>query len=172
MTLRILDADNNELVRDNIDFSLGHLVQDQIFIKHHEAIEAIKEVYHYVVKTFYFEDGTRMEIESENDPHVKTIDNQIGRFEYVDQGENKTFRGADIIKIIDVEAAEAQNAWDEYETIERFVTYTPEEIATQKAETEKAEKQAEFLLSGPDRLANTELTLDDLVLLMAEMIGA
>lgn len=172
MTLRILDANNNELVRDNIDFSLGYLVQEQIFVQHHEAVEAIKEVYHYVVKTFYFEDGTRMEIESENDPHVKIIDNQIGRFEYVDQGEDKIFRGADIVKIIDVEAAEAQNAWDEYETIERFVVYTPEEIAAQKAETERMEKQAEFLFSGPDRLANTELTLDDLVLLMAEMIGA
>lgn len=169
---RILDIYNNELVREDIDFSLGYVVPEEIFVKHHEAIESTEEIYHYQVKTFYFEDGTKMEIESSDDPHVKIIDSQAGRFEYVDQGEGKVFRGADISKIIDIEAVEGKDAWDEYETIERFIEYTPEEIATQKAEAERVEKQHEFIVTGPDRLTNTELSLDDLILLMAEMIGA
>lgn len=172
MTIRILDEWGIELNKDDIDLSLGHLVPEQVFMKKHEPTEKTEEVYHYVVQTFYFEDGSKMSIDSEDDPHVKVIDDQLGRFEYVDQGEGKIFRGADIVKVIDTEAIMPNEGWDEYETINRYVPYTEEELAAQKNEIEQEKKKNDFLITGPDRLTNTELSLDDLILLMAEMIGA
>ena len=63
-------------------------------------------------------------------------------------------------KIIDVEAVEAVDAWDEYEDILRYVLYTEEELEQRKKAAEEAYKQSpeyrieeleaalELLLSG------------------------
>ena len=171
MTIRTLNESGIELKEEEINLALGYLIPDQIFLKEHPPVEEVKEVYHYVVKTFYFTDGSKLNIDSENDPHVKIVDNQVGHFEYIDLGEGKAFHGADVVKVIDVERIPAQSGWKEYETINRYILYTEEELIAQKKEKEQMEKQTDFLATGPDRLTNTELSLDDLILLMAEMIG-
>lgn len=43
--MRILDENNIEILNPNL--TLGHLINDKIFIAHHEAIEPIEEVWHY-----------------------------------------------------------------------------------------------------------------------------
>lgn len=37
--------------------------------------------------------------------------------------------GKDVAKVIDVQGVEAQDAWDEYEEIQRYILYTEEELA-------------------------------------------
>lgn len=37
--------------------------------------------------------------------------------------------GKDVKKIVDVPGVEARDAWDEYETVQRYVPYTEEELA-------------------------------------------
>lgn len=37
--------------------------------------------------------------------------------------------GKDVEKVIDVPGVEAKEAWDEYETIQRYIRYTDEELA-------------------------------------------
>jgi hypothetical protein len=49
--MRILDVNGNEV--QNPDLDLGYLTNDRIFIAHHEAIEAVKEVYHYETEREY-----------------------------------------------------------------------------------------------------------------------
>lgn len=97
--MRILDIDGNELT--TVDESLGKLVEEEIFIAHHEAIEAVQEEGHY-----------------------ETI------AEYPNGGK-------DVVWVVDVEGVQAQDAWDEYETILRYIPYTEEELAEMEAERNK-----------------------------------
>ena len=98
--MRILDIFNNIVEEPN--FEVGHLVEDRIFIAHHEAVEGRVEEGHYEVIAEY--------------PNG----------------------GKDVAWVVDVEAIEACEAWDEYEDILRFVEYTEEELQAME-EARKAE---------------------------------
>lgn len=89
--MRILDVNGNEVL--NPDYSLGYVVEDKIFIIHHDAVEAVEEVSHYEVIAEY--------------PNG----------------------GIDVERVIDIPAVKAQDAWDEYEDILRYIEYTEEELA-------------------------------------------
>ena len=71
--------------------------------------------------------------------------------------------GKDVKRVVDVPGAEAQEAWDEYEIIQRYVPYTEAELA----EIEEG-KNAPTL---EDRVETLETTTDDMILLMADLIG-
>lgn len=53
--MRILDVNGNEIL--NPDYSLGYVVEEKLFIAHHDAIEAVEEVGHYEVVAEYPETG-------------------------------------------------------------------------------------------------------------------
>lgn len=64
---------------------------------------------------------------------------------------------------------------DDYEEYEEFIQYTSEQLAKlakAEAETKKKTEQELFLKEAPMRLSNTEAGLEDVILLVAEMIGA
>jgi hypothetical protein len=90
--MRIFDINNIEII--NPDLSRGYLKKDKIFVKHHEAIEPIKEQWHYEVVAEY--------------PNG----------------------GKDIKKVIDIIGVEAQEAWDEYEDIQRYVEYEESDLSS------------------------------------------
>lgn len=163
--MRILNEEGQELNEQELDFSLGHLKEDKIFIKSHPAVQGQLETYHYKVDTFYFSDGSHMDIVDEDDPHVKIVDAQAGQFEYIDQGEGLEFKGASVSKVIDQEQVDAMNAWDEFEDIQRFIPFTDEELQERQKRQKLAEKQEKFLQEGPEML-------EDLILVVAKMIGA
>ena len=58
--MRVFDSDNNEL--DSYDVNLGRLEPDRLFIKHHEAIEAVEEICHYEVIAEYPNGGKDVEM--------------------------------------------------------------------------------------------------------------
>ena len=118
--MRILDANGNEIL--NPDYSLGYIVEEELFITHHNAVEAVEEVGHYEVICEY--------------PNG----------------------GKDVEWIVDVEAVEAVEAWDEYETIHRYIEYTDEELAERKAAAEEAYRN-----SPEYRIAELEAMLDALL---------
>lgn len=160
---RILNQKNEEITIDDVDLEKGYLEPEEIFVKHQDEQEEIPAESHYEVKTFYFTDQSKMDI-TEPDPHVKWIDRQKGIVEYVDQGEGKTWFGTDLDTVVDVKGYFYSPAYDEYEKIQRYILYTPEELL----EREKAEN---FIKTGADRLDNVEVNVDDITLLLAEMIG-
>lgn len=123
--MRILDENNVEIISP--DLSLGHLVEEEVFVAHHPAVEEVPEQWHY-----------------------ETIQ------EYPSGGR-------DVVKVIDVPGVEAKAAWDEYETIRRYVPYTEEELA--------AMEEARNRPTLEDRVGTLETTTDDMILLMAELIG-
>lgn len=89
--MRIIDINGNEITSP--DLNLGKMVEEQIFVAHHEAIEAVEEQWHYEVIAEY--------------PNG----------------------GKDVKRVIDIPAVEPKDAWDEYETVQRYMPYTEEELA-------------------------------------------
>ena len=71
----------------------GFLKADRLFIAHHEAVEAVKEVGHYETETVY--------------PNG----------------------GKDVKWVVDVPGTPAKEAWDEYEDIQVFISFTEKELA-------------------------------------------
>ena len=123
--MRILDENNAEITSP--DLSLGHLVEEEVFVAHHPAVEEVREQWHY-----------------------ETV------YEYLNGGK-------DVVKVIDVPGVEAKDAWDEYETIKRYVPYTEEELAALEEARNKPTLES--------RVDVLETTTDDMILLMAELIG-
>lgn len=59
--MRILDELNNELIEEEIDFSKGYLKEEEIFIKHHDAVEAVEEEGHWETIAEYPNGGRDVE---------------------------------------------------------------------------------------------------------------
>lgn len=177
--MRILDIDNNELQEQDIDTSIGYLVQEQLFIKHHDATDEISAKWHYWPAKYYFEDNSEYTVE-ENDLHVKINDENKTSFGWNSlNGEpERKVRGIDLKIIEDSPAVPVKEAWDEYEDILRYKLYTQEELDEIKAKKEKEEKQKDFIDNGPDILTknsaqinNINSTMEDIILLLAEIAG-
>lgn len=108
---------------------------------HHDAVAGVEEVSHYEYKTY---------------PNG----------------------GRDRWKVVDVPGVAAKEAYDEEVEVQRYVLYTTEELAAQADAKKKAEevaaaeakKKAE-LEAVPGRMDALEAANDDLVLMMADLIG-
>ena len=123
------------------DLTLGRLVDD-VEIVHHDAIAGVQQVSHYV-----------------------PIEHLANGSTIVDE-------------VIDVPGVEPKPAWDETVPIQRYILYPAEELAAQAEAKKKAEeaaaaeakKKAE-LETVPGRMDALEAANDDLVLMMADLIG-
>lgn len=79
--------------------------------------------------------------------------------------------GKDVRKVVDVPGVAAQEAYDEEVPIQRYVKYTDAELAQRKAETEAAQKKQAEWDSMPTRVDALESANDDIILMMADLIG-
>ena len=163
----IYDQSNNEITNPNLN--LGYL-KKEYFTVHHESTP---EIWHYTVVSFEFSDGEIYKPKSENDPHIEIIDNKKGIFNYKElEGESsKTVIGQTITAIQD---SPLIPAWDETQTIYRYILYSPQELI-----------QKDFMENGPSLLIETQSTInnllatideaqetiDDLLLIIAELLG-
>lgn len=133
--------DSNGVEIANPDLTKGYLKQETQTV-HHDAVAGVEEVSHY-----------------------ETIR------EYPNGGK-------DVKKVVDVKAVPAQDAYDEEVEVQRYILYTAEELAAQADAKKKAEevaaaeakKKAE-LEAVPGRMDALEAANDDLVLMMADLIG-
>ena len=126
---------------ENPDLSLGWL-EDKTQTIHHDAVAGVEEVSHYETLAEY--------------PNG----------------------GKDVQKVVDVPGVEAKDAWDEEEQVQVYHLYTAEELAAQAEAKKKAEeaaaaeakKKAE-LEAVPGRVDALEAANDDMILMMADLIG-
>lgn len=169
---RILNEDDEEITMDDVDLELGYLRPDQLLKEHHEAIEFQEEQWHYAVTCYYFEDGSEMKITSEDDPHIERIDADNGVFGFIPQNEEEeqlVVKGIDLKQEVDKERVEAKEAWDEYEQIQRYILYTPEELEEKKKREEEQAKRETFMSSGPERLDTAETNIIDLSIAVSDI---
>jgi hypothetical protein len=59
--MRIFDQEGNELPIENVRYELGYLVNDRLFIEHHEAVEAVEEQGHWETIAEYENGGSDVE---------------------------------------------------------------------------------------------------------------
>ena len=141
--MRIIDGDGLEI--ESPDESLGRLVADRLLIAHHEA------------------EPERRRVE------VFDYDNPV----YVAPNGGKI-----VNTIVEREYSPPKDAWDEYEDVLRYVPYTPDELAAMEAEriaqeqARKAAEREEFMACAPARLGSVEETTSEIVLVLADVIGA
>ena len=64
--------------------------------------------------------------------------------------------GRDVKKVIDIPGVEARDAWDEYETVQRYVPYTDEELEAMNAPSPQDDMDA-MLVDHELRLTMLEL---------------
>lgn len=133
--------DTNGNPMESPDLSLGWL-EDKTQTIHHDAVAGVEEVSHYETLAEY--------------PNG----------------------GKDVQKVVDVPGVEAKDAWDEEVQVQVYHLYTAEELAAQEEAKKKAEeaaaaeakKKAE-LEAMPGRMDALEAANDDIVLMMADLIG-
>ena len=75
--------------------------------------------------------------------------------------------GKDVRKIIDREGVPAQDAWTEQVPIQRYILYSAEKLSAQEEERKKAEEREKL----PERVDALETANDDIILMMADLIG-
>lgn len=123
------------------DLTLGRLVDD-VEIVYHDAIAGVQQVSHYVPIEHLANGSTIVE------------------------------------EVIDVPGVEPKPAWDETVPIQRYIKYTQDELDAQAEAKKKAEEAADAeakkkaeLETVPGRMDALEAANDDLVLMMADLIG-
>lgn len=149
--MKIIDSNGVEIASP--DLTKGYLKPETQTV-HHDAVAGVEEVSHYETETL--PDGT---------PAIY----------YDADGREK---GRDVRKVVDVPGVIAQKAYDEEVEVQRYVLYTAEELAVQAEAKKKAEeaaaaeakKKAE-LEAVPGRMDALEAANNDLVLMMADLIG-
>ena len=75
--------------------------------------------------------------------------------------------GKDVQRVVDVPGVPARPAWTEQLPIKRYIRYTAEELAAQEEERKKQEAKDKL----PERVDALETANDDIVLMMADLIG-
>lgn len=103
----------------------------------------------------YLSPGTRTE-------HHEAVDgvDEVWHYETIAEYTNG---GKDIRKVVDVPGVEAKAAWDEEIQIQIYVPYTPDELDRIEADRNKPTQE--------ERITQLETTTDDIILMMADLIG-
>lgn len=151
--MRILDEQDNEITLEDVDLTLGYLREETIIIANHPKIT------HYEIGCFYFDDDSKYIPYGEDDPHVEVVDRSRNVYRYIPQEgeESHEVKGMDIKLVVD------QEAYTERETIQRYLLYTEDEIVQHTLPKRVSEIE--------QTLEENNLTIEDLILLMAEVLG-
>ena len=117
--------------------------------------EQMERIEHPDLTLGYLRPGTRTE-------HHEAVEGvqEVWHYETVAEYPNG---GKDIRRVVDVPGVAAQAAWDEEIPIQIYVPYTQEELDRMEAERNKPTTE--------ERVAQLETTTDDIILMMADLIG-
>ena len=96
-------------------------------------------------------------------PAVEGVE-EVSHYETVAEYPNG---GRDVRKVVDRPGVQAQEAWTEQVPVQKYIRYTAEELAAQ----EDARKKTEAREKLPERVDALETANDDIILMMADLIG-
>lgn len=169
-----VDEQGNEIPESQRDFSDINGYWEITHEKDHyeEGTKPTPLISHFIVKRVYFTNNTFYE-PSLDDPHIKVIDANNGVFEYVflEGEEKKEVRNLETEEIIEQNYRPGIPGHWEYNTINIYHPYTQEERQSILDEYALQEKRQLLIDTGADRLSDAEATMEDLVLMMADIAG-
>lgn len=171
--MKYYDEHGNEIDFEEIDLEKGFTRTEDRVKEHHDAIPYKEAEGHTYPGIYYFSDHTSYSTTGEDDPHILKINDTHWDYKNIDDNEDKTVFGIDLIYVEDEPEQEAKPEWDEFETVVIYHAYTDEELQNIQSAKAKQESMDAFFNdnSGPNRLDNAETTIDDLILTMADMIA-
>ena len=103
------------------------------------------------------------DIEPLEHPAVEGVE-EVSHYETVAEYPNG---GRDVRKVIDTPGVAAKAAWIERVPIQRYIRYTAEELTALEEELKKQEAKEKL----PERVDALESANDDIILMMADLIG-
>lgn len=187
--MRILNEQDKEIQRSDVDDTKGHLVEDYLLIAHHPEVNVAPAVTH--LETLFKFDDDEDGIWVPNDEY--SVDLKTGAYVFT----NKSFNGmhatfVDSRVVEDKPPTKGEHEWFEYEQILRYKLYTEDELNLIKAREdqqlaesqERERKNTEYntLLSSMDDVLLTiaekegatsdlENQINDITLVLADLIG-
>lgn len=154
--MRILDVHDNELTPQEVDGLRGYLEVEKILVTRHDAVPGYPEKSHVEVRTLNFTDGSKYFMPEGNLPKDWRINDSLEYFDEIPQSpvEGKEVCGFDLVTVIDEPEIPTQDAWDEYEYIQRYILFTDEELEVNRLREIQEREQEQFLTLGPQELEN------------------
>lgn len=147
--MRILDKDGNELDEASLDYDAGYLAPDSVVSEHHGAVEFQPERGHAEPWRVHLSDGSVVEVGAD-DPRVSNVTDTD--FDFAPDDPSLVVTGKEMRWVVDSPQVDAAEAWDEWEPIQRWVEWTPEQIAERAAQA-RAEARAEASVALASMLA-------------------
>lgn len=167
--MRILNEQDKEIQRSDVDDTKGHLVEDYFLIAHHPEVNVAPAVTH--LETLFKFDDDEDGVWVPNSEY--TVNLKTGAYMF----DNKSLNGmkatfVDSREVEDQPPTEGEHEWLEYEQILRYKLYTEDELSLIKA------REDQQLVDTQEReRKNTEYntllsSMDDVLLVLAEKEGA
>lgn len=169
--MKYVDADLNPIDEKDCDLSKGYIRPFQKKVATIPATPYIPEQGYYQIKDVFFDNGEAVYDIDPADKRIETVDPANGQYAFIDTDGRKV-KNITLKWITTVPAQPARQEWEQYEEYLQYIVYTEEELE-QKAAFEAAQKkQQDFLSNGAEKIETMGITLDELVLSVADMIGA
>lgn len=166
--MRILNEQDKEIQRSDVDDTKGHLVEDHLLIAHYPEVNVAPAVTH-LETLFKFddnEDGVWVPNKEYN------IDPTTGEYIFNDEslnGKNAVF--VTNREVEDQPPTEGRHEWFEYEPILRYELYTEDELALIKAREDQQLADAQERERKNTEYHNLLSSVDDILLALAEKEG-
>lgn len=167
--MRILNEQDKEIQRSDVDDTKGHLVEDYFLIAHHPEVNVAPAVTH--LETLFKFDDDEDSIWVPNNEY--SVDLKTGAYVFT----NKSFNGmkatfVDSRVVEDQPPTEGEHEWFEYEQILRYKLYTEDELALIKAREDQQLTEAQERERKNTEYNTLLSSMDDVLLVLAEKEGA
>lgn len=167
--MRILNEQDKEIQRSDVDDTKGHLVEDYFLIAHHPEVNVAPAVTH--LETLFKFDDDEDGIWVPNNEY--SVDLKTGAYVFT----NKSFNGmkatfVDSRVVEDQPPTEGEHEWFEYEQILRYKLYTEDELSLIKAREEQQLADAQERERKNTKYNTLLSSMDDVLLVLAEKEGA
>lgn len=143
----------------NVKEELGSLTPEQISVWYHYVLERPAEYKEVVIAEYPETGGKDVEF-------VEAVP-EVGHWEMLnDSGEVLNYPIE-----INTDGLDKSTATPDVYTVWYYRPYSEKELAEIAKAEEEAKKQAEFVETGSDRLETAEADIEDIILLMADIVG-
>ena len=167
--MRILNEQDKEIQRSDVDDTKGHLVEDYFLIAYHPEVNVAPAVTH--LETLFKFDDNEDGVWVPNDEY--SVDLKTGAYVFTNNSFNDTkatFVDSRVVE--DQPPTEGEHEWFEYVQILRYKLYTEDELALIKAREDQQLAEAQERERKNTEYNTLLSSMDDVLLTIAEKEGA
>ena len=168
--MKYVDINLNEIDPATCDQEKGFFQPYFKKVATHPATPFIPEQGYYQVKDIKFTNGDVIYDIDPADKRLEALDPERGSYRYIDDQE-RVVKEMSLKWIVTVPAQEPVQEWEEHEEYMQWIEYTEEELENMRLMREAQQRQQDFLQNGADKIDELNVSVDDLVLTVADLIA-